>query len=309
MKKTVSAIVCEEPFDLVHIDSIHLAALVPALRRGCQAPIVYDWHNIESEAMRRYALIVKSPAHKLYATATARRLAALEGQILRESFGHLVCSEREREHLHRIAPGSRVAVVENGVDVRYFENSAVASNGRTRIIFVGSMSYHANVEAVVGFVRTVWPRICKRFPCLQLTLVGSDPGPAVLALRGEVNVEVTGTVDDVRPYYREALAAIVPLRTGSGTRLKILEAMAAGVPVISTTLGAEGLPVYHSQHILIADRDEDWVPQLDALSSQSDLWDRLTLAGRALVRSRYDWEAIGTSLYETYCAWMDPVGR
>ena len=120
---------------------------------------------------------------------------------------------------------------------------------------------------------------------------------------------VTGTVDDVRPYYREALAAIVPLRTGGGTRLKILEAMAAGVPVISTSFGAEGLPVSPGGNILIADRDEDWAVQLDALSSWSDRWSSLALAGRCLVKSRYDWDAIGTSLYETYCAWTGPAER
>jgi glycosyltransferase involved in cell wall biosynthesis len=309
MQTTLAAIVADEQFDLVHIDSIHLAALLPELRRGCQAPIVYDWHNIESEAMRRYASLVESPARKLYAAVTGRRLAALEQRILRGSFGHLVCSEREREQLHCLVPRARIRVVENGVDTRYFESSGEVSDARKRIVFVGTMGYHANVEAAVRFVRTIWPGIRKRFPGWLLTLVGSDPSPAVVALRGEAGVEVTGTVDDVRPYYREALAAIVPLRTGGGTRLKILEAMAAGVPVISTSFGAEGLPVSPGGNILIADRDEDWAVQLDALSSWSDRWSSLALAGRCLVKSRYDWDAIGTSLYETYCAWTGPAER
>jgi glycosyltransferase involved in cell wall biosynthesis len=166
------------------------------------------------------------------------------------------------------------------------------------------MRYHANVEAAVSFVRDVWPGIRERFPGWRLTLAGSDPAPAVLALRGEAHVEVTGTVDDLRPFYGQAIAAIVPLHIGGGTRLKILEAMAAGAPVVSTPLGAEGLAVSPGGDILIAEKDEDWLPHLTALSTQGDLWNRLADAGRRMVTARYDWEAIGQALYETYCLWL-----
>jgi glycosyltransferase involved in cell wall biosynthesis len=302
MKATLASVLAAEPFDLVHLDSIHMAAYEPILRRS-GAPMVYDWHNIESEGMRRYIANAPSPAHKVYASLTARRLLALEKEILRSAAGHVVCSERERETLLRIAPEARIATIENGADTRSFQGMQAAAE-RRRILFVGWMSYHANVEAAVAFTRTVWPGIRERFPGWRLTLAGLDPAPAVLALRGEANVEVTGTVEDIRPYYGEAIAAIVPLHTGGGTRLKILEAMAAGVPVVSTPLGAEGLAVSPGVDILIAGKDEDWLPQLSALSMQGDLWNRLAEAGRRLVTARYDWEAIGQALYETYCRWL-----
>ena len=302
MKAALGAVVAAEPFDLVHVDSIHMAAYEPILRRG-GAPLVYDWHNIESEAMRRYSANAPSPAHKFYASLTARRLAALEKEILRSAAGHVVCSERERETLLRMAPEARIATIENGADVRSFQETQPAAE-RRRILFVGWMAYHANVEAAVAFTRTVWPGIRERFPGWRLTLAGLDPAPAVLALRGEANVEVTGTVEDIRPYYGEAIAAIVPLRIGGGTRLKILEAMAAGVPVVSTPLGAEGLTVSPGVDILIAEKDEDWLPQLSALSTQGDVWNRLAEAGRRMVTARYDGEAIGQALYETYCRWL-----
>jgi len=177
-------------------------------------------------------------------------------------------------------------------------------DGRRRVLFVGSMRYHANVEAAVAFTRTVWPGIRERFPEWRLTLAGSDPAPAVVALSGEPHVEVTGTVDDLRPFYSEAIAAIVPLRTGGGTRLKILEAMAAGAPVVSTPLGAEGLAVSPGMDILIAEKDEDWLRRLSALSTDGDLWNGLAEAGRRLATTRYDWESLGQSLYETYCHWL-----
>jgi len=301
MKAALAAVMAAERFDLVHADSIHMAAYEPILRRG-GAPVVYDWHNIESEAMRRYGANAPSAAHKVYASVTARRLEALEKELLRSAAGHVVCSEREREKLLGIAPGARIATIENGADARFFRETPAGE--RRRILFVGSMSYHANIEAAVGFTRTAWPGIRERFPGWRLTLAGADPAPAVLALRAEANVEVTGTVEDIRPLYGEAIAAIVPLRTGGGTRLKILEAMAAGVPVVSTPLGAEGLAVSPGVDILIAEKDGDWLPQLAALSAQGDLWNRLAEAGRRLVTARYDWEALGQALYETYCRWL-----
>ncbi|MBZ5725183.1 MAG: glycosyltransferase [Acidobacteriia bacterium] len=304
MKAALAAVLRADRFDLVHLDSIHLAAYVSGVRQAATAPVVYDWHNIESELMRRYCAGVRSPLRKLYAAWTAHRWAALEKQILLQAFGHAVCSERERAQLLDIVPNARVAVIENGVDTAFFAAPPASSN-RCRIVFVGSMRFHANIEAAVWFVRSVWPRIRERFPAWRLTLVGYDPAPAVLALRGEANVEVTGTVRDVRPYYREALAAIVPLRTGGGTRLKILEAMAAGVPVVSTALGAEGLAVSPGRHLLIADRQEDWLRLLSALSLQDDLWKGLVTAGQDLVQTRYDWEILGNTLFETYSQWLN----
>jgi len=117
-------------------------------------------------------------------------------------------------------------------------------------------------------------------------------------------VEVTGAVEDLRPLYAEAVAAVVPLRVGGGTRLKILEAMAAGAPVISSPLGAEGLAVTPGRDILLAAKDQDWLAHLSSLDARSDLWNGLAEAGRSLVTARYDWGPLGRRLYETYCQWL-----
>ncbi len=292
-------------FDLVHLDGIHVFAYDPFLRKATGAPIVYDWHNIESEKMRRYAAQVKAPA-SWYAALTARRLQRAERRTLQEAHGHLVCSSRERDELARCAPRARIAVIENGVDTAWFADAPEASGPRRRIVFVGQMSYHANADAAVEFVRKAWPAIAARHPDWTLSLVGSSPPPAVLALRA-ANVEVTGTVPDVRPYYRDALAAIVPLRVGGGTRLKILEAMAAGVPVISTPLGAEGLAVAPGGHILIAEDAGQWLAALEKLAGDEALRRQITTAGRALAAERYDWNIIGKELVATYRRWLNGV--
>jgi glycosyltransferase involved in cell wall biosynthesis len=286
-------------FDLVHLDSIHMAGYVKYMPG---ARITYNWHNIESELMRRYAVNAPSMARRVYGALTARRLAVLEKELLGNSFGHLVCSQRERDQLLAIVPTARIAVIENGVDARAF--SGAGGCGRKTLIFVGSMSYHANIDAAVWFVREVWPSIRQRFPDLKLTLVGSNPAPAVLALKSDA-IEVTGTVPSVAPYYKDALVAIVPLHTGGGTRLKILEAMAASVPVISTTLGAEGLAVSPGENILIADTLADWIASLESISNDEARSNAIAAAGRKLVGSRYDWQVLGQLLFETYRSWLE----
>jgi sugar transferase (PEP-CTERM/EpsH1 system associated) len=304
MQEALAHILGGASFDLAHIDYVNMAPYATLLRLGGAARQVYDWHNIESELMRRYSRGAAAPPRKLYAAWTARRLEGLEKRVLREALGHVVCSARERDILLRAAPGARVEVVENGVDTAFFDQPVPAAQERNCLVFVGLMSYHANIEAAVGFVRSVWPEIRERFPAWKLILVGANPAPAVTALAAEKNVEVTGTVDDVRPYYQRALAAIVPLRTGGGTRLKILEAMAAGVPVISTTLGAEGLAAAPGRDLLIADSQPEWIERLTALAREPRLWRALTDSGRDLVRARYDWSMLGETLYETYLGWL-----
>jgi glycosyltransferase involved in cell wall biosynthesis len=291
---------CE--FDIVHLDALQMAAYEPlAASLQPRAKVVYDWHNIESEAMRRFAENPGPLARKLYARWTARRLADLERRILGSAYGHLVCSDREARQLLELAPQARVEVIDNGVDAAgYTANAAAAPD---RLVYVGAMSYHANIDAAVDFARTVWPAVRRRYPQLRLTLVGSDPAPAVLALREVEGVEVTGTVPDVRPYYAEAVAAVVPLRVGGGTRLKILEAMAAGVPVVSTQLGAEGLEVEPGKHLLLAGCEGDWLEAIGGVLTGGAAQCGMVEAARALVRRRYDWEAIGTRLLETYRRW------
>lgn len=296
-------------FDVIHLESIHLAGYQPMLQRlQPNARIVYDWHNIESGLLRQYAARGPSALRRTYSSLTVSKLAAVEDQALASSFGHLVCSERERQELLRRAPQARIQVIENGVDPAQFPERSVSPT-RDRIVFVGLMNYHANVEAAVWFARRIWPAIRSRFPQLRLTLVGADPTPSVRDLARIEGVEVTGTVPEVAPYYAEAVAAVAPLLTGGGTRLKILEAMAAGVPVVSTAIGAEGLSVSPGQDILLAPQDgpgcaEAWAAALSPVVSDDGLRSRLSSSGLALVRSRYDWEALGRQLTETYLAWV-----
>jgi len=144
-----------------------------------------------------------------------------------------------------------------------------------------------------------WPEIGRRYPDMHFTIVGRDPASAVRALVTD-RIHVTGTVDDVRPFYASAVAVVVPLRSGSGTRLKILEAMAAGVPVVSTRLGAEGIEAEGNVHLLLADNGLEIASAVGCLASSAELRVRLSQAARALVCRVYDWSTIGDQLYEIH---------
>ena len=304
MSAAVERLASAGRFDLVHLDSIHMIRYgkLPALRG---AKIVYNWHNIESEAMRRFSETVDSFPRRWYAGLTATKLAALELGMLRDAFGHVVCSARERDQLRRSAPAARIQVVENGVDTQYFMPAEETAPPGQQVVFVGTMDYYPNVEAATSFASRIWPRVREQLPEMRLMIVGANPTPAVSALGAIPGVTVTGTVPDVRPYYRDALAAIVPLRTGGGTRLKILEAMAAGVPVVSTVLGAEGLAVTPGSDIRIAGADDpqQWIDYLSALAQAPARRDQIH-AALNLVRTRYDWEIVGQTLNDTYAAWL-----
>ena len=291
-------------YDLVHLDSIHLIRYA----EGLAAPAVYDWHNIESETILRYSGTVDSLAKSMYARTTAKKMQRLERRILSTEFGHIVCSERERVQLSSSEPGARIAVVENGVDTTFFtaRKRSVAGDRKT-VVFVGTMDYYPNVEAVVSFAQKIWPSSQSHIKDARFAIVGANPAAIVRELSRIPGITVTGTVPDVRPYYESAFASVVPLRTGGGTRLKILEAMASGVPVISTPLGAEGLDVSADKNILIAGADDValWLACVKQLYENRDFAASLSDNARRFVETRYAWSVLGRKLTATYEHWLN----
>jgi glycosyltransferase involved in cell wall biosynthesis len=286
----------EGPFDSVQIEGVHLSEYLPVIARAPGPPaIVSDWHNIESELMRRYAANTPSLLKKVLARRTAALIENSEARIIHRCHAHVVASEREREQLLARFPSARINVVPNGVDVSTFTPTP-GPQGRS-LLFVGAMDYHANVDAVTWFAREVWPRAAAIHPEREFFIVGRNPVNAVLALASD-RVRITGTVDDVRPYYANAFAVVVPLRVGAGTRLKVLEAMAAGVPVVSTRLGAEGIDAEPGRNLLIADTPEEMIAALEALTPEKRT--ALAAEARRLVEQKYDWRILADRLYRVH---------
>lgn len=290
----------ERSFDVAQIESMHLIAYARLIRQiAPRTRLILDWHNIESEILARYAENDRNPLRGWYAKRTSSLSRNIENELLRLCDAHTVCSERERQVLLARMADARVEVVGNGVDCAFFSQAPADSSTRQDVLFMGRMDYHANIDAALYFVREVWPLVRERRPELRLTIVGAQPPKSIVALRGQ-GIVVTGTVDDVRPFYRSALVSVVPLRVGGGTRLKVLEAMAAGTPVISTTLGAEGLATTHAKDLLIADSPESMADAIVSLRAESALWQELFANGRSLVREQYDWAVVGDVLWRLH---------
>ena len=296
----LDGILRERNFEVTQIENMHLIAYARRIRETApRTRLILDWHNIESEILARYAENDRNPLRAMYAKRTAELSRNVENDLLRLCDAHTVCSERERQALLARAPGARIEVVGNGVDCDFFAEADAKDGARGDVLFMGRMDYHANIDAALYFAREVWPLVRQRRPELRLVIVGAQPAAQVLALRKE-GITVTGTVEDVRPFYRGALVSVVPLRVGGGTRLKVLEAMAAGTPVVSTSLGAEGLAVTVGKDILIADTPEAMADAIVSLQAQSPPWQELVANGRRSVRERYDWEVVGEVLWRLH---------
>lgn len=304
MVKQLGLLLGQNSYDAIHLDSIHTGNYASIIANfGSTAPTFVNWHNIESELIERYSERA-ALARSLYASLAASKLRKFEDRILNTTQGHVVCSDRERDLLKCRTSSARIVTIENGVDVSQYKMNPVHAGAVRRLVFVGSMNYHANIEGVLYFVSEVWPLVKNRYPDLVLTIVGSSPSPEILQLAEDGAVEVTGTVDDVRPYYVNAFAAIVPLLTGGGTRLKILEAMAAGVPVVTTALGREGLATRDSEHLLTVDGAQEWASAFGQLHD-STLRTAMTTRARDLVQRKYDWSVLGEDLFRTYAGWLE----
>ena len=308
MAEALETALARVSYDIVQIEGIEMFSYLPIIRASPRRPryVVMDWHSIESEVMRRYSLTAKTLFHRLYLLRAASQSKKIECEVLDNCDLNLVMSGRERQDMLRRRPQSRLMIVENGVSVERFAGSAKSRDdhrfggNRRRILFVGTMDFHPNIDAVRYFADEIWPALHRQLPSAVFTIVGRNPPEKVRALARRPAIEVTGTVPDVQPYYREALVAVVPLRMGAGTRLKILEAMESGVPVVSTALGAEGLAARPGIEIELAEAPLEFCSRIIELRDNYPRWRGLSIAGRKLVETRYDWNAIGAKLTEAY---------
>jgi glycosyltransferase involved in cell wall biosynthesis len=269
--------------------------------------LVLDEHNVEHQFLARLGRQGGSPLRRLYYRLEARKVRHDELGACRRADAILTTSDVDRATLAPHVEATPIRVVPNGVDTAFF-TPGPASDGPPRLVFTGAMDYPPNGDAMLHFCAEIWPLVRRSAPQATLAIVGKDPPPAVRALAGD-SVAVTGTVPDVRPWMQTASVFVVPLRSGGGTRLKILEAQASGRAVVSTSLGCEGLAVTSGQDILVADEPAAFADAVVRCLRDPALRARLGAAGRALVEQRYRWEAIGADLGDFYRELLAQRGR
>jgi polysaccharide biosynthesis protein PslH len=287
MKRQIEALLRREPFDSLVCDFLFPAPNIPDIGRA-----VLFQHNVESMIWRRHVQETRNSAKRAYLALQARRMEAFEGKICRAAAHIVAVSDVDREAMQELFGVKRISSVATGVDLEYFTPPPDAPN-EADLIFTGSMDWLPNIDAMEWLAAEILPLIHREQADCRLLIAGRRPTPGLQELaRREPRIALTGTVPDIRPYVWGSKISVVPLRIGGGTRLKIFEAVAAKVPVVSTSIGAEGLPLEDGKHILIADRPEAFARKcLELLANPEQ---RCDLAERAweLVAGRYSWQAV-----------------
>jgi glycosyltransferase involved in cell wall biosynthesis len=281
--------------DIVHVDMLPLAALVEPTR----VPLVLNAHNVEHELLQRRIEIETRPLQRAFLRTQVERLKRFETSVCRRASRILACSDNDARQLATLAPGTPIAVVPNGVDTDAIHVSLEAPSRSNRMIFVGQMSWFPNRDGVEWFLAEILPRIVRVRPDARFALVGKNAGLQMPAAVAD-NVELLGFVDDLAPVMRDAAVYVVPLRAGSGTRLKVLEAMAFGKAIVTTHIGSEGITLEDGESALYADSADDFAAAVLRVMDDRDLAARLGGRAREHAVARYDWKAITAAMMPAY---------
>ena len=270
---------------LDHLDPFAFRSELP------DVPVVADLHNVYSTLTDRVA-DERRGLLRTYLRREARLLAEQERQLAQSADLLMTVSSQEQQTFHGLG-GRRVELVPNGVDCAAFRTMPVGRlHERPVILFLGALSWQPNAATAQFLAQDVLPVVRNWIPDAVLQLVGRSPGPEVKALEATDGVRLAADVPDIKKYLEQATLLAVPLDSGGGTRLKILEAFAAGLPVVSSPVGCEGIDAEHDRHLLIADRDRFAAALIDALADPARM-NALAAEGRQLAQTRYDWTAIG----------------
>ena len=265
-------------------------------------PKYVDQHNVEYEIMKRTHETEDSRLRKLLAGSEYKKYKVQEIENCLKFDSCLTTSARDAEILKADAPSINYHVIPNGVDSEFFQPRPAPVNSENPIVlFTGTISYYPNTEGILWFHKNVWPLLKIKQPNATLCIAGKGPPPEVTKLAdNDDSITVTGAVDDMRDYYEKADVVVVPLRVGGGTRLKILEGMAMGKAIVSTSVGAEGIAHTDGKDILLRDTPEQFSNAIDELITDSAQREQLEKGGRELVEAQYDWTAVSDKLCDIF---------
>lgn len=285
--------------DIIQFEHSYMACNVRYIDRNSKAKKVLSFHNIACAQYYRMYKVEKSISQKIKHLFEWFPMLKWEPDIAARFDASVVVSEMDKHLLQFLNPLLDISVISNGVDTKSIVPRPLDVR-RKNLLFVGSMDYGPNEDAVRYFYSEVFPLVKKEVPEITLTVGGRNPSSGLHELSENPEIFFTGYVDDIIPLYEKAMLSIVPLRSGGGTRLKILEAMATGTPVVSTPVGCEGLDVKDGENIMIADNAPEFAKKIVALMSDAELWMDVSRQGRKLVEEKYDWELIARSLNDVY---------
>jgi len=287
--------IAESTCDAIICDGIYALGNIPETG----VPILLNCHNVEFVILQRYAQLQSNVLKKRYAELESALMRSEEKKACRKIAGSMVCSQIDLEILQKLCPSLPISVIPNVVDTDFIQpgKDTSAPGSGPIVLFQGVMDWYPNRDAAESFVRKILPLVREKYPNIKFVIAGRNPPVDFVAqFSSDSGIEFTGTVADMRPYLAAAIVVVVPLRIGGGTRIKILEACAAGKPVVSTTVGAEGLNLQSGRELLLADDPEQFASCVLNLLRDPALRDAFAEAGRRAVVERYSQDALKTSL-------------
>ena len=293
MRDEVSTRIADRRFDVLVCDFLAPAVNVPP-NLDC-ASVLFQ-HNVEAMIWKRHYEVQTNAAKKAYLFRQWRKMRDFEAKMCPQFDCVVAVSREDKKQMQEEYDVKTIYDVPTGVDTEFFRPSGLTKTRPHNLVFTGSMDWLPNEDAIRYFTEQIMPRIKQSIPGVTLTVVGRDPYPGLVELsKRDSSVVVTGRVDDVRPFIEEAAVYIVPLRIGGGTRLKIFEAMAMEKPIVSTSIGAEGLPVSDGEDILLADTPESFADAVIRLFQQAGLANEIGQRAAAKVREQFGWDTVADS--------------
>lgn len=288
----------QEKYDLVHFDTISLVPFFSLLPPSIATTL--DHHNIESHMLMRRSSKEKNVLKRFYYWQEGIRLAGYERRYCPQFSLNITCSDIDKERLLDLAPQSKALSIPNGVDLDFFKPAGLTIHPN-RLIFVGTMNWYPNVEAVLYIAEKLWPRLKKIHPNLIFDVIGSNPPEKICSLADRfTDFHIHGFVDDVRPFIETATVYVCPIRDGGGTKLKILDAMAMAKAVVAHPVACEGINVTDGENILLAEDDTSFINHIDSLLTTEERRHALGMAARRLIEQHYGYHAIGEQLSNAF---------
>lgn len=293
-QKQIHNFISNNDFDIIQVESLLMSAYV----QNISIPKVFDAHNIESDILYRTFTTSKFKVKSVLNFVDYLKNIMYEKSAIKSFNACLSVSEIDRKRL--LAMGAqRVKTLPNCVDLNYF-HKIERNDFCPRIIFTGYMSWFPNVDAIDFFCKKAYPTLKKLIPDIKFDVVGRDPKQTIQKLNEDSDILITGEVPDVRPFISNSDVCIVPLRIGGGTRLKILEYFAMGIPVISTSVGVEGIDAINGEHLIIEDDISKFPNRIIELLNDQEFAKYLAKNGRKLVEEKYSWSQYGENLNQLY---------
>jgi glycosyltransferase involved in cell wall biosynthesis len=291
MQSAIDKSIVDNKIDLVFIEFSQMGSFkIPS-----NVPILLDEHNIEFDLLARMSAKDSFSFRKLYNKLEAKKFMKEELSFVKKSAITITTSQRDIKIIKQYLPETRISEITNGVDCSEFAKPENIIPEKNSAVFTGAMNYFPNDEGVNFFMEEIYPFLQKKDPNFKITIVGSGPSEKIKAYKND-NINVTGFVKDVKPYMWNSSVFIVPLRMGGGTRFKVVEAMAAGIPVVSTSLGCEGIPATNGEHLQVRDDPEEFANAVFEAATNQELAEKFKVNGMKFAKENVDWEIVGNKL-------------